>query len=183
MIPTAAFVDRDGTIIAEQHYISEPDNVLILKRVPEAIATLNRIGVPVVVITNQSGIGRERLTEDDFRSVQAEIERQLAERGCRLDAVYHCPHDPTRTSCKCRKPGLALYERARQFLGSIDLSGAIYIGDRLSDVLPAVATGGRGFLVRTGHPVPESIPAETEAAVEIVSDLWEAVERALQEYS
>jgi D-glycero-D-manno-heptose 1,7-bisphosphate phosphatase len=140
-----------------------------------AIGRLNRRDVPVVVVTNQSGIGKGLFSDDDYLTVQEEVDRQLADGGGRLNAVYHCPHDPTRTTCRCRKPGLALYERATRELGLADLGGAVFVGDSVTDVLPGVQAGGRAFLVRTGPSFPETVPA----GVEEVRDLTEAVSRML----
>lgn len=174
--PSAAFVDRDGTLIVDRHYLRDPEKLRFVDRAPEAIVALNRAGVPVVVVTNQSGIGRGLLTEAEYRAVEEELEKRLAARGAVLAAAYHCPHDPTAVRCECRKPGLALYERARHDLGEVELSRALFIGDRLRDVLPGLASGGRSFLVRTGHPLPASVPAGCEVA----DDLWDAVRMGLE---
>lgn len=150
----------------------------LLPRAAEAIARLNARGVPVIVITNQSGIGRGRYTEADFRAVQGEAERKLAMQGCALDGVYFCPHAPDREPpCDCRKPAPRLYREAAERFG-ISLDEAFFVGDRLADVLPARPLGARGFLLRPAGPrEAEEIPA----GCRVVADLWEAVEVALGE--
>ncbi len=174
-VPSVVFLDRDGTIIEDRHYVARPSEVRLLPGAAEAIGRLNRENVPVVVITNQSGIGRGLFSEHEYVTVQNEMERQLAEEGARLNAVYHCPHDPTRTSCRCRKPGLALYERATRELDLADLRGAVFVGDSVTDVLPGLHLGGRTFLIRTGPSAATSIPA----GVDEVRDLIEVMRRVL----
>ncbi len=174
-VPSVVFLDRDGTIIEDRHYVARPSEVRLLPGAAEAIGRLNRENVPVVVITNQSGIGRGLFSEHEYVTVQEEMERQLAEEGARLDAVYHCPHDPTRTRCRCRKPGLALYERATRELDLADLRGAVFVGDSVTDVLPGLHLGGRTFLVQTGPSAATSIPA----GVAEVRDLIEVMRRVL----
>lgn len=175
MSASIAFLDRDGTIIRDHGYVSEPAQVELLPRAAAAIARLNARSIPAVVVTNQSGIGRGYYTETEFRAVQTEVERQLALHGCALDAVYYCPHDPERGACPCRKPGLELYRRAARRFGA-SLEGAVFVGDKAHDVAPAGGAGGRGFLVQTGQPLEGPPPP----GCEVVEDLWEAVERVLE---
>lgn len=169
-----AFLDRDGTIIRDHGYVADPAEVELLPRAAPAIARLNARRIPVVLVTNQSGIGRGYYSEDDFAAVQTELKRQLAIQGCALDAVYYCPHDPDTTRCACRKPGLELYELAVRRFGVL-LSGALFVGDRPHDVVPARRTEGVGFLVRSGKPLESPTPT----GIAVVEDLWEAVARAL----
>lgn len=142
----AVFLDRDGTVIADPGYLDHPDGVRLLPGAAEAIARLNRAGYAVVMVTNQSGIGRGYYSEDAFRRVQQEVERQLEARGAHLDAVYYCPHDPTVHACECRKPGLLLFEQAIHELG-LEPSTSWFVGDRGRDVAPAGHWGGRAVQV------------------------------------
>lgn len=174
--PSAAFLDRDGTIIRDRPYLSDPADVELLPRVPAAIARLNARSIPVVVVTNQSGIGRGLYSEADFHSVQREVDRCLAMSGCAVDGVYYCPHAPEER-CACRKPSLHLFEEACRSLGGFSLSDAFFVGDKVCDVFPAVQSGGRGFLVRTGAEIdPRSVPV----GCDVVQDLWEAVDRVFE---
>lgn len=156
----AVFLDRDGTIIRERHYISKPDDVELIPGVAPVIRNLNSRGIRVVVVTNQSGIARGMFTEQDFRSVSARIDELLAKEGARIDATYFCPHHPEFSGpCECRKPGTELYRRAIADL-DLDATQCAYIGDRLRDISPARELGGLGFLV----PIPETPEEEVEQA-------------------
>lgn len=175
--PSAAFLDRDGTLIEDRGYLDDPSAVTLIPGAPEAVARLNALGIPAILVTNQSGIGRELFTEEAFFAVQREVDRQLARRGCALDAVFYCPHDPDDgAACECRKPGPALYREAADRFG-IELSEALYIGDRPSDVAPSLRWGGSGVLVRTGRTVD---PARVPEAVAVAEDLAAALELALR---
>jgi D-glycero-D-manno-heptose 1,7-bisphosphate phosphatase len=172
---SAAFVDRDGTLIREGPYLSDPTAVELLPKVASALALLNEREIPVVIITNQSGIGRGLYTTAAFRSVQAEMEAQLEASGARVDAVYHCPHDPEQIACRCRKPETALFERASRDLGGLSLADALYIGDQMRDVRPGLELGGRAVLLCSEPALDGPAPTPYERA----SDLFEAVHRAL----
>lgn len=168
----AAFIDRDGTIVAERHYLSDPDRVALVPGVPDALRRLRHAGYALVVTTNQSGIARGLYTESDFRAVQRRIEQVLARHGIRLDGVYHCPHHPDFTGpCACRKPGTGMYRQAARELG-LDPARSLFIGDRLKDVEPASALGGTAILVRTGYGREEARRAGPE--VRVVDDLLAA---------
>ena len=144
-LPSAVFLDRDGTIIKDVRYVSRPEQVALIDGAAEAIARINAALVPVVIVTNQSGIGRGYFTVADYDRVKARLDEMLAERGARIDATYYCPHKPD-DLCQCRKPNTLLFERAISDL-SIDPQNALLIGDRLRDVEPAVRLGARGALV------------------------------------
>ena len=122
-LPSAVFLDRDGTIIEDVKYISRPEQVELIEGAAEAIARINAALVPVVVVTNQSGIGRGYFTMADYESVKERVEELLAERGARIDATYYCPHKPE-DGCRCRKPDTEMFERAAADLG-IDLRKAL----------------------------------------------------------
>lgn len=172
---SALFVDRDGTVIEDAGYPSDPARVRLLPGVTEALERLRERGVPVVMVTNQSGIGRGRFDRATFDAVQAEMVARLLDGGVELDAVYVCPHAPD-ASCGCRKPAPGLFERAAREHG-IDLGRALYVGDRLRDVAPGLARGGRAVIVATGAPVPDDLPAGVLRA----RDLGDAIDRALAE--
>jgi D-glycero-D-manno-heptose 1,7-bisphosphate phosphatase len=176
--PAAVFLDRDGTVIEDRHHLSDPDGVRLLPGAAEAVAALNRAGRKVLLITNQSGIGRGIFSEADFRAVQARVEELLASAGAHLDGVYLCPHSPDRQPpCECRKPATELYRRAAAEHG-VELAGAAYIGDRLRDVLPAGELGGTGILLGTD---PRDDPrAEGPPGMLRVASLSEAVEALLR---
>ncbi len=149
------FADRDGTIIEDRHYIADPADVTLIPGSPEALTRLRALGFALVVVTNQSGIGRGLYTLADYRRVAAETDLQLERAGVTIDATYFCTDapggDPETT---CRKPSPVLYRRAARDLG-LALAGSYYVGDKLSDVLPAATLRGTGILLRTGHGTAE----------------------------
>lgn len=156
----ACFIDRDGTLMVDTHYPSDPDRVRLIPGVAEALIACNRAGVPVIVVTNQSGIARGLLTETQYQRVRERLESDLARAGARVDATYHCPHWIDVTGpCDCRKPGLGMYRQAAAE-HALDLSRSGYIGDRWRDVQPAVETGGVGVLV----PSVDTSDADVQAA-------------------
>jgi len=143
--PTAVFVDRDGTLIRDTGYVASPADVELLPGAGEAIRRLNEAGIPVIVVTNQSGIGRGYFDVSAFHAVQARLLELLSEAGAAVDATYYCPHAPEE-GCECRKPGVGLYRAAASELG-VETAGALYVGDSARDVQPAGALGGLGMLV------------------------------------
>lgn len=163
-LPSAVFLDRDGTIIRDVKYISRSEQVELVDGAAEAIARINATLVPVIVATNQSGIGRGYFSLADYESVKQKVDDLLARRGAHVDATYHCPHKPEH-GCRCRKPGTEMYERAAAQLG-IDLGKALFVGDRWRDVEPALRFGAHGVLVPAERtPADEIQHAETDARV------------------
>jgi D-glycero-D-manno-heptose 1,7-bisphosphate phosphatase len=159
------FLDRDGTLIREADYPSRPEQVELVPGAVEALRCLADAGFALVVVTNQSGIARGLFSEEDYRAVTARLQALLAREGVRLDAVYHCPHHPDFTGpCDCRKPGTGMFLRARDELG-VRLEGAWVVGDRLRDLEPVRAFGGRGILVRTGYGRGEEAAGVPEGIV------------------
>lgn len=165
----AAFVDRDGTIVQEAHYLADPDHVIIVPGAAAALRALRDAGFVIVIVTNQSGIARGLITDEQFRAVQRRVHELLHAQHATIDAVFHCPHHPDFTGpCDCRKPALGMYRASEEQL-NVDLTASIHIGDRVRDVLPALATGGRGYLVRTGYGDAEAEHAP--AGITVLPDL------------
>ena len=175
----AVFLDRDGTLIEDPGFIRAPSDVRLYPGAAEAVRRLNAARRRVVVVTNQSGIARGLIQPAEYEAVTRRLEVLLGEAGARLDATYFCPHYPPISGpCECRKPGTRHYGDAAERLG-LDLAGSVWIGDRLTDLLPAVVFGGRGILVRTG----EGNRGVAEAAArgfEVFRDLAEAVDALLR---
>ncbi|MHB1224330.1 MAG: D-glycero-alpha-D-manno-heptose-1,7-bisphosphate 7-phosphatase [Gemmatimonadaceae bacterium] len=171
----AAFLDRDGTIIADAHYLSRPDQLRLIPGVAEAIRALNDADVPAVVVTNQSGIARGLFTARHYCAVEQALDVMLRDLGALLTASYHCPHLPEISGpCECRKPGTALFRLAAAEHG-LELAASLYVGDRWRDASPALALGGMGLLV----PAPDTpTPDIAEAAARSMraSTLGEAVD-------
>lgn len=170
----AAFLDRDGTIISDARYLSSPDQLRLISGAAEAIVALNRAGVPVVVVTNQSGIARGYFSRDEYCKVERALDAMLRDAGAILQGSYFCPHLPELTGgCGCRKPGTALFRLAAARHG-LALEGSLYVGDRWRDVAPALALGGTGILV----PAPDTAQTDRDTAARrarVASSLGEAI--------
>jgi histidinol-phosphate phosphatase family protein len=174
----AVFFDRDGTLIDDEHYLADPARVRLRPNAALAVRRVNEAGLAAVVITNQSGIARGLLTEDDYERVRERLDALLAEQGARLDASYHCPHHPDfGGDCACRKPGIALYQQASSE-HALDLARSAFIGDKLRDVSPAARFGALGILV----PAPDTPYRDMERARNefvVSTTLQSAVDRVL----
>jgi histidinol-phosphate phosphatase family protein len=150
------WLDRDGTLVDDPGYLADPARLVLLPGAAEAIGALRRDGAAVVLVTNQSGIARGRMTREDVDSIHAELARQLVVAGAGLDGVYVCPHLPAELlppgapPCRCRKPGAGLVEQAQAELGLAGLPAAV-VGDKESDLGLARAIGALAVLVLTGN--------------------------------
>jgi D-glycero-D-manno-heptose 1,7-bisphosphate phosphatase len=145
---TAIFLDRDGTINEEVHYLSHPDQLRLISGAAEAIKQLRAAGYLIVVITNQSGLTRKYFTQETLDEIHARLRSELARHDAWLDGIYYCPHHPD-DGCDCRKPGSRLFQQAADD-HDIDLTPSVMIGDKDTDVLAARNLNMRGILVRTG---------------------------------
>lgn len=143
------FLDRDGTIIVDKHYLRDPAQVEMERGALEGLVRLQTAGHPLIVVSNQSGIGRGKFTESDALRVNARVDELLRQGGVNILAWYICPHAPDEP-CECRKPlpGMAL--QAQREWG-VALRGSYVIGDKKIDLELADAIGGTGLLVTTGH--------------------------------
>ncbi len=151
---TALFVDRDGTVIEERHHLSQPDSVALLPGVAAALRTARAQGHPVVVVSNQAGVGRGLFPETRVHEVMARLRVLLRAEGVELDAVRHCPHAPD-AGCDCRKPGTRLLREAAEDL-QVSLPGSVMVGDKWIDVEAGHAANAAGVLVLTGHGAEEA---------------------------
>lgn len=174
----ALFLDRDGTINVDTIHVSRPDNVRLIPGAASAIARVNAVGMPIIVISNQSGIGRGIFTVDDYESVRVRVDELLAAAGARVLTTYYCPHNPELApGCECRKPGPALYRQAAAEQ-NIDLASSWFVGDRLRDILPAKTFGGRGILVPSDTTPGGDVVAARDGFA-ISTSLGAAVDRIL----
>ncbi len=180
----AIFLDRDGTINEQMGYINHISRFQLLPGVGAAIARLNRQGMPVVVVTNQSGLARGYFPAALLEAVHEKMFRQLAEAGAHIDGLYLCPHHPEakearyRQACDCRKPKTGMLEQAARELG-LDLPRSYVIGDRWSDLRCGDAVGASTILVRTGYGRGDACyigPTQTVQPDFIAEDLCEAVD-------
>lgn len=176
--PTVVFLDRDGTIIRDVHYLARPEQVELLPGAADAIARLNRANIPVIVVTNQSGIARGYFTVSDYERAHARLVELLAAHQARLDACYYCPDHPSTTGpCSCRKPGAALFRRAIEE-HSLDMTAPVFIGDRWRDLAPMDELGGQSYLVVSPDTPADDLESGKRRAV-VVGSLGEAVEAIL----
>jgi len=151
----AAFLDRDGTVVRDAHYLADPERVELIPGAAAAIRRLSGAGLTIVIVTNQSGIARGLYSEAQYHTVAKRVDELLRADGAAVDGTYYCPHHPDHGGpCDCRKPSTGLYHRAARELG-LDPGASFYVGDKLTDVLPALALGGQGVLVRTGYGAGE----------------------------
>ena len=174
----AAFLDRDGTLIEDRNFLADPAGVVLLPNAADAVRTLNKAGVLAIVVTNQSGIARGLLTEEQYTATAQRLLDLVESAEAHIDGTYYCPHFPDVSGpCACRKPGTLLYTRAAAD-HAIDLQKSAYIGDRLRDVLPAQALGGHGILI-AGPATPVDERERAAAEFTVVDSLTAAVRVAL----
>ncbi len=138
----AVFLDRDNTLIYDPGYIHRPEEVVLLYGVGEGLRLLKEAGFLLIVISNQSGIGRGYYGEEDFWAVNGRLQQLLKPYGVQIDDFFFCPHRPDE-GCRCRKPNTLLVERAARKWG-IELSKSFVVGDKESDLQLAFNAGCRG---------------------------------------
>ena len=152
----ALFLDRDGTINEEREFISSPEQIQLIPRSAEAIRDANSSGLKVFIISNQSGIARGFLTEQQLAHVHRRLVAQLEREEARIDGIYYCPHHPEfgdhpyRADCECRKPKPGLLQQAAKEF-DVNLSHSYLVGDRLVDIQTGRAAGTTNVLVLTGY--------------------------------
>ncbi|MBN1424934.1 HAD-IIIA family hydrolase [Candidatus Fermentibacteria bacterium] len=174
----AVFLDRDGVINAlgpGDGYVTRWEQFQFLPGALEALAELARHDLPVVIVTNQSIIGRGLASYEEVRTIHRLMEERIRDAGGRVAAVYVCPHRPE-DGCGCRKPRPGLFFLARDDLG-LDLARSVVIGDHQSDMEAAARIGATGILVKTGHGVTWA--REGAGDVVVVENLPAAVQRIL----
>lgn len=169
MTEKACFLDRDGTLIEERNYLSDPDLVSLSPGVPEALRLLRTAGYRLIVVSNQSGIARGYFTEDQLKAVERRVGELLARHGLSLDANYYCFHHEKGVipelshPCSCRKPNPGLLLRAIADF-SLDPARCLMIGDKVSDLQAGRAAGCRAAaLVRSGHGAEQDLSDFPEA--------------------
>lgn len=170
----AAFIDRDGTLIEEVNFLSRIEDLRLFPFTNRAIYDLKRQGFLVIVVTNQSGIGRGLYTAEDMGAIHGSIQDQL---GGAIDAFYHCPHRPDER-CSCRKPGLGMLDLAMEDF-EIDLANSWMIGDKVIDVETGFNAKIRTAMVLTGYGQEHHTLLEREPDV-LAEDLGAAVSTILK---
>ena len=171
----AVFLDRDGTLIEDVGYLDRLDRIAFFPWTIDAIRALNRAGLVVVVITNQSGIARGFITEAFVVETHRHLSARLAAGGARIDAYYYCPHHPDgaveayRRRCDCRKPSSGMVDEAVRDLG-LDPARSFVVGDKWLDVGLARAVGAHGILVRTGTGAAEEAQPQPGVNADAIVD-------------
>ncbi|MEW2636152.1 HAD-IIIA family hydrolase, partial [Streptomyces sp. NPDC048389] len=168
-LPDAVLFDRDGTLVVDVPYNGDPARVVPMPSAVEALAAVRALGIPVGVVSNQSGVARGMLTYRQVAAVQRRVDAFLGP----IDIWAVCPHGPD-DGCRCRKPAPGLVLAACEGLGVCPARTAV-IGDIGSDVAAALAAGARGVLV----PTPATLPEEIAAAPDTAPDLLRAVRLVL----
>ena len=140
------FIDRDGTLIEEVNFLSRIEDLRFFDYTNEAVRLLKENGFLIVIVTNQSGVGRGIYTESAMHEIHAKIQSDLTEK---IDAFYFCPHLPT-DGCHCRKPNLGMIEAAQRDF-AVDLENSWMIGDKAIDVETGFNAGIKTAMVLTGY--------------------------------
>lgn len=173
-------LDRDGTLIEERHYLSDPAGVALLPGVGAALREARRLDLGLLVVTNQSGVGRGYFSLDRLAEIHDRLQYLLAEESVELDGIYFCPHTPA-DDCRCRKPRPGMVEQAAREHG-FDPSDAYVVGDKRCDVELGQATGATTFLVRTGYGATEAANPEIspDAVVDGLPEVVESIRDRLE---
>lgn len=156
----AVFIDRDGTINVDVDFLSSPDQLQLIPRSAQAIHELNTLHIPVVVITNQSGIARGIFSEKDLEKVHKAMDTMLQEHNAKVLHYYYCPHHPKEglapyiQDCECRKPKPGMLFNAQKTY-NFNLERSFVIGDKCIDVKTGKAVGAMAIQVATGYGVVE----------------------------
>jgi D-glycero-D-manno-heptose 1,7-bisphosphate phosphatase len=179
----AVFLDRDGVINEEVHYLSDVADLKLIKGAGDAIKRLNDAGLPVIVVTNQSGVARGYLSEDKLLEIHKALVAQLSDQKASVQGIYYSPYHPSgqgdyRRESTCRKPEPGMLLAASDEF-AINLSESVLIGDRINDIRAGHAAGAKAIMVRTGHGAHEAILPEAQEADFIADDLAMAVDHIL----
>ncbi len=175
----AVFLDRDGTIIADAEYLSQPSQIELFSKTPAALKLLRKAGFYLFVVSNQSGVARGFFPESMVRKVHQRLQQMLKAKGARIDAFFYCPHYKNglvkaySKLCDCRKPAIGMIRQAvRKY--PIDLKRSYVVGDKMDDLLLArKAKLAGGLLVRTGNgrKNEKKLKAHPLPKCEVVSDI------------
>ena len=166
-------LDRDGTIIVERQYLSDPRQVELIPGAASGLRQLSEMGLGLVVITNQSAVGRGFFDQARLDLIHQRLCELLNAEGVHLDGIYVCPHTPE-DACPCRKPRPGLLELAAQELG-FDPQACFVVGDKACDIELGQRVGATTFLARTGYGA--QVAAESTVTPDyVVDDLWDAAQ-------
>ncbi len=176
----AVFLDRDGTINVDIDFLTSPHQLQLIPRSAEAIRALNDLNIPVLVVTNQSGIARGLLTEEDLHAIHRRMDEMLNEHGASIDQYLYCPHHPDgiveqyKKECECRKPNPGMLLDAEKRFG-YNLKKSFVVGDKWRDVKTGKEVGSTTIQVSTGYGTEEKELA-TAVRDHFAADLFDAVQ-------
>jgi D-glycero-D-manno-heptose 1,7-bisphosphate phosphatase len=171
-------LDRDGTVIVDRHYLSDPAGLELLPGAAEGLRRLCEQGYRLVVITNQSGVGRGLFSLQRLHDIHDRFQDMVSAAGARLEKIYFCPHQPE-VDCECRKPRLGLLMRAASEL-HFNAANTIVIGDKASDVEFGRRAGATTILIAhehniaCGEPAPDFVTTDLIGAARTVECLRSA---------
>jgi len=176
----AVFLDRDGTVIVERHYLSDPDGVELLPGATEGLRRMQALGLPLILVTNQSGVGRGYFGPDAVERVHGRLLDLLEAQGIHLTGMYSCPHAPDE-DCDCRKPLPGLIRNAAEELG-LDTVRSFVIGDKPCDVNLGLVVNACSILVRTGYGSKHTLNRDCapDAIVDDLGGAADVIERTLR---
>ena len=166
-------LDRDGTVIMERHYLSDPSQVELIPGAASAMRQLSKMGLGLVIITNQSPIGRGLFSEKCLELIHHRLLELLEAEGVHLDGIFYCPHLPEE-NCRCRKPQPGLVELAAEEL-DFDPQASFMIGDKECDIELGQRVGATTLLVRTGYGT-QAVAEGVVTADYVVDDLSDATQ-------
>lgn len=174
MQPFLVLLDRDGTLIEDKDYLADPAGVVLLPGVVDGLRRLQAAGANLVVVSNQSGVGRGYFTARDVEAVHRRLAALLAEDGVMLEKFIFCPHTPD-DHCRCRKPAAGMLEQAAAATG-LPLADAIVVGDKASDIEAGKVAGCATVLLRTPTNTGRETPSPEVSADVVVSKMPEVAE-------
>lgn len=163
----AVFLDRDGTIVPGvpgEPYLDDAQKLELYPGAAKAITRLRSAGFKVVIVTNQSGVGRGLFSEERLREINARLKALLEREGAEFDALYYCPHKPD-DGCLCRKPATGMIDKASEAM-SISVSESYVVGDDAVDIELAGNAGAKSVLVLTGHGIETRSSAKPDMVAE-----------------
>lgn len=171
----AIFLDRDGTINHDKHYLSDEKDLILYKNIEKPLQKFKEMGFKIVIVTNQSGIARKYFTTARLKQINSKLIDMLKNLNVKIDGIYYCPHGPN-DICNCRKPKIGMALQAAKDL-NIDLKKSYMIGDSIRDYLFGYNFGGKGILVLTGHGKKQfaKVKDEKQKPLAIVKTLLQTV--------
>lgn len=156
----AVFIDRDGTINIDVHYLDDPNKFEMYSGVAEGIKKLKENGFKIIITTNQSGIARGYFTEEQLSKIHERMKKEFQKFNVKLDGIYYCPHHPN-DNCDCRKPKIGLFKKAIKE-HNINIKKSYVIGDKILDIAAGKKIGAITILVPEPHTKEEFLSRKNE---------------------